>query len=149
MVAGGGKIAPALGKLGNLFMSGSIRRLVANAAVVSGQTEPYPAGAALFSDQAWAEIARRLKLSGRELQVARGVFNDCKETAIASDLGISSHTVHTHVERLHHKLSVANRAQLLVRVMQEFLALTASPESTLPSICANRTAGRCPLRSLD
>ncbi len=53
----------------------------------------------------------------------------------------------THVDRQHHKLAVADLAELILCVMNEFLALTAAPESTLPSICANRTAGRCPLRA--
>jgi DNA-binding CsgD family transcriptional regulator len=99
----------------------------------------------MFSEQAWAEIGRSLKLSARELQIVRAVFDDRTESAIAADLGISPHTVHSHFERLHYKLAVADRVELIVRVMDEFLALTAAPESTLPSICANRTAGRCPL----
>lgn len=107
---------------------------------------PRPSGAAIFSDAAWREIARSLKLSGREVQIVRGVFDDRIESAIAADLGISSHTVHTHFERLHRKLAVRNRVELVLRVTNEFLAVTASPDSVLPSICANRTAGRCPLR---
>jgi hypothetical protein len=35
-----------------------------------------PLGSAMFSEQAWGEIARSLKLSGRELQIVRGVFDD-------------------------------------------------------------------------
>ncbi|MGA2140180.1 MAG: helix-turn-helix transcriptional regulator [Verrucomicrobiia bacterium] len=101
----------------------------------------------MFSEQAWAEIARSLTLSPRELQVLRGIFDNRVEFAIAADLAISPHTVHSHMERLHHKLGAADRVELILRVTNEFLTLTAAPESTLPSICANRTAGRCPLRS--
>ena len=100
----------------------------------------------MFSPQAWEGIARRLKLSGRELQIVRGVFDDQKELNIAIALGVSTHTIHTHVGRLHHKLGITDRSQLLQRVMQEFLALTASPENVLPPVCANRAMGRCPLR---
>lgn len=99
----------------------------------------------MFSEQAWLEIARSLALSPRELQIVRGVFDDRTEFAIAANLAISPHTVHTHIERLHQKLGVADRVELVLRVMNEFLTVTAAPESTLPSICANRTAGRCPL----
>jgi DNA-binding NarL/FixJ family response regulator len=105
-----------------------------------------PLGAAMFPDRAWREIARSLKLSARELEIVRGVFDDRTDGAIAADLGISPHTVHTHIDRLHHKLAVADRVELVLRVMDEFLTLTVAPESTLPSICANRAAGRCPLR---
>ncbi|HUJ11840.1 MAG TPA: helix-turn-helix transcriptional regulator [Verrucomicrobiae bacterium] len=107
---------------------------------------PAPASA-MFSEQAWQEIARSLALSPRELQIVRGIFNDHTEFAIAADLGMSVHTVHTHIHRLHRKLGVTDRVGLILRVTNEFLTLTAAPESTLPSICANRTAGRCPLRS--
>jgi DNA-binding NarL/FixJ family response regulator len=101
----------------------------------------------MFSEQAWLEIARSLVLSPRELQIIRGVFADRTEFAIATDLGISPHTVHTHFDRLHQKLGVADRVELVLRITNEFLRLTAAPESTLPSICAERTAGRCPLHS--
>lgn len=107
---------------------------------------PHPPGSAIFSEQAWAAIARSLKLSGRELQIVRGIFDDATDVAIAQRIGISLHTVHTHVERLHHKLAITNRSQLLLRVMQEFLTLTVSPESDLPPICTKEAFGRCPLR---
>ena len=101
----------------------------------------------MISESAWAEIARSLKLSGRELQIVRGIFHDHTEFAIAADLGISSHTVHSHIERLHHKLAVKNRVELILRIVDEFINLTASPGSVLPPICAHWAANRCPLRS--
>jgi ATP/maltotriose-dependent transcriptional regulator MalT len=103
-------------------------------------------GAAMFSNQAWEEIARNLKLSARELQIVRGVFDDRTEFTIASDLSVSPHTIHTYCERLYHKLAVTDRVRLILRVVDEFLLLTSTPETVLPPICANRVAGRCPLR---
>ena len=100
----------------------------------------------MFSKQAWAEIARSLTLSVCELQIARSVFDDRTECAIAADLGTSPDAVHACIEHLHHKLAVVDRAELILRITDQFLALTASPQSVLPSICANRTAGGCPLR---
>jgi len=91
-------------------------------------------------------IGQSLKLSGRELQIVRGVFDDQKETAIAIDLSLSVHTIHTHVGRLCRKLCVMDRAQLLQRVMQEFLVLTVSSENELPPLCPNMASGRCPFR---
>lgn len=101
----------------------------------------------MFSGPAWAAIARSLKLSRRELEIVRGAFDDQTEVTMATALGISPHTVHTQFERLRHKLGVANRSQLLIRVMREFIRLTASPDQDLPAICARRSAGRCPLES--
>ena len=103
-------------------------------------------GSAMFTAQAWEQIAHRLGLSSRELQIMRGVFDDRIEYAIAADLGISPHTVHTHFDRLRRKLGVGNRPQLILRVVNVFLTLTTSPESLLSSISANHTAGRCPPR---
>ncbi|HUI06578.1 MAG TPA: helix-turn-helix transcriptional regulator [Verrucomicrobiae bacterium] len=99
----------------------------------------------MIGEQAWPEIARSLRLSSRELQILRGIFDDHTEFAIAVDLGISPHTVHTHIDRIHRKLGVVDRVTLILRVMDEFLSLTVAPGSALPSICANRFAGRCPL----
>lgn len=99
----------------------------------------------MFSDEAWSAIRRSLDLSGRELEVVRGIFKDQTELAIAAALRISPHTVHTHIERLHHKLRVAGRMQLVLRVMDEFLHLTLSPQTQLPPICARWQVGACPL----
>jgi DNA-binding CsgD family transcriptional regulator len=100
----------------------------------------------MFSDQAWKEIARSLGLSGRELQIVRGIFDDQTESSIAIQLGVSPCTIHTYCERLYRKLAVTGRVRLALRVMDEFLALTVSPGTVLPSICADRAAGRCPLQ---
>ena len=105
-----------------------------------------PLGAAMFSKQAWDGIAGSLKLSGRELQIIKDVFDDRTESAIAAHYGVSPHTIHTYCERLYRKLAVTDRVKLVLRVTDEFLALTVASGSILPPICANRVAGRCPLR---
>lgn len=100
----------------------------------------------MLSELAWKEIGRSLKLSGRELQLVRGVFDDNTELAIASNLGIARRTVCTHSERLYRKLAVTGRVKLVLRIMEELHALTVSPENSLPPICRNWAARRCPLR---
>jgi DNA-binding CsgD family transcriptional regulator len=99
----------------------------------------------MLSERAWEEIACSLKLSNREVQLIRGVFDDQTELAIATNLGISRRTVCTHAERLYRKLGVGGRVQLALRVMQEFCALTISPTSSLPPICRGWVANHCPL----
>jgi DNA-binding NarL/FixJ family response regulator len=99
----------------------------------------------MLSEQAWDGIARSLELSTRELQIVCGIFDDCTEFAIATDLGVSPHTIHTYCRRLYRKLAVTGRAMLMLRIIQEFIALTVAPGSALPPICAKRSAGRCPL----
>jgi DNA-binding NarL/FixJ family response regulator len=101
----------------------------------------------MLSEQAWGEIACSLKLSTRELQIVRGIFDGCKEFAIAADLGLSPNTIHTHSGRLYRKLGVTDRAMLVRRIYEKFIALTVAPGSALPPItCAKLTAGRRPLR---
>ncbi len=90
------------------------------------------------------EIGRSLKVSRREMQIIVGLFDGQTEQAIAISHGISARTVHTYVERLHRKLVVRDRVQLVVLVVGEFLSLTASPNHCLPPLCANRASGRCP-----
>lgn len=105
-----------------------------------------PVGAALLTDIAWSEIVRSLKLSARESEIVRGVFDNLKEDAIAGNLGISEHTIHTHLHRLFGKLRVTTRTQMVVRIMQEFLILTFSEGGPLLPICRHWANGRCPVK---
>ena len=96
---------------------------------------------------AWERLAEKLKLSRREIQIAQGVLEDQKEVCIARQLRMSPNTVHTHMGRLHRKLSVQGRPQLILKILSAFLFMTAEADSPLPAICGNRTSGRCPLNS--
>jgi DNA-binding CsgD family transcriptional regulator len=80
-----------------------------------------PFGHTVFSEDDWRALSGSLALSPREAQILRGVFDDQKESAIASHLGISSHTVHTHLERLYRKLGVRSRVALVTRVFVEYI----------------------------
>ncbi len=103
-------------------------------------------GSAIFAERAWDEVARKLRLSRRELQLLRGLFDGLTESAIATELRISARTVRTHMERLHHKLCVTHQVALVLRVIVEFLKLAGAPGSGVPPFCAGRTTGHCPLR---
>src|SRR5438046_2895378 len=118
-------------------------RRAARPAGPAGSKRPISAGSAILSDRVWSEIARSLRFTTRELQIVRGVFDDRTEFAIAADLGISPHTVHTHLERLRHKLAVVDRTSLVLQVVKEFLKLTDAPGSMLPPLCGWRAAGLC------
>lgn len=111
---------------------------------VEGASTPW--GAELLSPVAWAAVAQALHLSPREVEILRGVFNDDTEHAIANELHSSPHTVHTHLGRLHHKLRVRTRTQIVLRVFREYLRLTLSPVGELEPVCRFRAVGRCPLR---
>ena len=77
----------------------------------------------LFNEQQWRSIREGLHLSGREFQIVQCVFDGEQESVIARELSISAHTVHTHLERLYHKLSVRNRAELLLRIFAAYSSL--------------------------
>jgi DNA-binding NarL/FixJ family response regulator len=72
----------------------------------------------LLSEQVWAIARIRLKLTDRETEIARYVLEDLKELAIGQRLGISTHTVHTHIERMYRKLSVSSRMQLAMHILK-------------------------------
>lgn len=79
-------------------------------------------GQAVLRQDDWQSLKASLRLSCRELQITRAIFDDKKELAIASDLHISPHTVNTYLQRLYGKLGVNSRAQLIVRIVAEHLA---------------------------
>ena len=76
---------------------------------------------------AWKTIAQSLRISNRELQIIQGIFDDRKELAIADELKISMHTVHTHLERLYRKLGVSSRAALVLYILSEYLSSLSPP----------------------
>ncbi len=87
-------------------------------------TTPRPTiGRHVFPEPIWQQLASSLRLSGREFEIVQGVFDDRKELSIASLAGISPHTVNTYLQRLYRKLQVRSRPQLILRVMEEYLAL--------------------------
>ena len=104
-----------------------------------------PSLSTFLSKAAWDRLAAKLRLSPREVQILRALLDDEKELVIARRLQISPHTVHTHMERLHSKLSVRSQSALTIKILTTFLLMTAEPDSPLPPICPKRTAGRCPL----
>ena len=110
---------------------------------LAAHPEPSCLGSRVFSSGAWAEIARSLGLSARQLQIARGIFDNETEGAIASDLGISEHTVHNHLNRLFRKLAVTTRVQLVLRLTNELLLLIRSNKSHLPPLCPRYASGLC------
>ena len=79
---------------------------------------------------AWPRLGMALRLSPREMQIVRGVFDDRKEESIAYDLSISPHTVNTYFQRLYAKLRVSSRPQLIVRVMAEYLTMAPDEDRT-------------------
>ncbi len=90
-------------------------------------------------------MARSLRLSPREVELVQGLFDGRTEQAMAAGMGISPHTVHTHMERLHHKLEAGHQVALVLRVLAEFLRLAGARRRGVHPICLRRAGGRCHL----
>ncbi len=80
-------------------------------------------GKDLISDSEWDRIKNYSRLSMREGQVCRLLFEGQKRDHIAEMLEISPRTVRYHLETLHKKLRVNTRVGLVLRMIQvrEFL----------------------------
>lgn len=89
-------------------------------------------GRGVLTEHEWTSLARQLGLSPRELQVVQCICDDEKELCIARTLGISAHTVHTHVERIYRKLGVSSRCALAVHVLGRAVARLRAANQIAP-----------------
>jgi DNA-binding NarL/FixJ family response regulator len=69
------------------------------------------------------ELGPTFRLSPRELEIVRRIFDGQKKSAIAAELGCSPDTVHSHVQRLYAKMNIHSHVELLLCLMSAFLAL--------------------------
>ncbi len=76
---------------------------------------------ALLTSIEWQAIAAELRLSARELQIAHGFLDGLDEHGVAAQIGISEHTVHSHLQRLYRKIDVNSRCEFLRRMFVAFL----------------------------
>lgn len=76
----------------------------------------------VFTSAQWRAISRHLRLSPRELQIVRLIFDGKREAAITEELEISAHTVPSYVKRRYRQLEITGRSGLLIRVFAAHLA---------------------------
>ena len=102
----------------------------------------------LLSQDQWVAIGLSLGLSTRELDVVRCIFDGCSEEAIAQALNISTHTVHTHLDRLYRKLHVTTRSDLILHIFAEYVFLGRRERGVAPirPLAWTNTAERSPVR---
>jgi DNA-binding CsgD family transcriptional regulator len=80
-----------------------------------------------FSEPTWLGIAGHLGLSPRELDIARCIVAEQADRQIAKNLGISVHTVQTHLVHLYQKIGVQSRLGVLKRFIHVHRTLEADP----------------------
>jgi DNA-binding CsgD family transcriptional regulator len=95
---------------------------------------PGGAGSSIFTAAEWLALARTLRLSDRELEILKFIFDDRSEREIAHRLCLSQHTIHTYLARLYAKLGVTGRSSAIVRTCTIFIEMTRQRgEMTLPA----------------
>lgn len=72
---------------------------------------------ALLSPSQWTEVARSLRLTRREHQVAQLLFFGLTREQIADRLQLKPRTVRQYLEQLHDKLNVAGRIGVVLRII--------------------------------
>ena len=79
----------------------------------------------LLDSEAWSVVVRNLRLSEREAAIVQRILMlQDDEASIGDHLGMSPHTVHTHIERLYRKLEVTSRCQLVTRLFVTFAGMS-------------------------
>jgi DNA-binding CsgD family transcriptional regulator len=77
----------------------------------------------MLSDEDWARLRRQMMLTGREMQVLRGVFDEQTDEAIAVTLGIRPRTVRTHLERLYRKCGCHTSSGAVASAFRTFVGI--------------------------
>lgn len=75
-------------------------------------------GSSMLTDQQWEDMAEILRLTRREKEVCRELFNGYTRIQIAEHLGIKPRTVRHYMEHIHQKLVVTNRVGVVLRIIQ-------------------------------
>ena len=86
--------------------------------MISSAREYDNPGIDLLTPEEWTDVARTLRFTPREWQVATLVFEGMTQAAIANQLKIRPRTVRQHLERLYKKVDVHDRVGLVLRVVQ-------------------------------
>lgn len=107
------------GAPGDLCAGSHVFGLTGVAAEIAEAQPPIEADHRVLREIEWKRVAMRFALSPREVKVAQRIFDDLRESEIAERLGISPHTVHTHIERLYRKIGVASRSALAIAMFAE------------------------------
>lgn len=81
---------------------------------------PHP-GVGLIPDGDWPRIARDLRLTPREAEVVRLLFEGLTRRQVAGRMRCSLSNVRQHIDRLFEKLQVEERVGLVLRVVRAWL----------------------------
>lgn len=72
----------------------------------------------LFTRARWRELGEYLRLTPRQLAVARLICADCRISDMACQLGLSRDTVGSHLKALYKRLGAQSRVGVVVRLVR-------------------------------
>ena len=75
-------------------------------------------GSEMLSLAQWTVAAQKLRLTNREKEVCKELFDGHTRNEIADHLGIKARTVRHYMEHIHQKLAVSNRVGVVLRIIQ-------------------------------
>ncbi len=76
----------------------------------------------------WRRVRSALRLSRRELELVRHIFDGKKLAAIAKEMKLALGTVKTYSQRIHHKLDVTDQRELALAVLEAHLEAAGHAE---------------------
>ena len=103
-----------------------------NGHIHRASTAPGFVGRDVLCRHAWSKVNRALALSPKESEIVLRLFDDLTEADIAEELGLSQHTVHSHLKRLYQKVDVASRVQLVIHILAEFVRPCEKSRCSIP-----------------
>ena len=71
--------------------------------------------------QRWAAPARDYGLTAREVEVLQLLVDGCSQKQIAGQLGLSPHTVNSHIRNIYARLHVQSRTSAVAKALKERL----------------------------
>ena len=86
-----------------------------------------------LTDQEWSDLSAAMRLSQRERDIACHLMEGMREAAIGHCLGISVHTVHSHIRRVYGKMRVADRCGLAMRFFAGYAEMAKGPPPKSPT----------------
>ena len=92
----------------------------------AGSTRKGP-GQHQLSLQQWSDACRKMKMSLREQDVCKLLFDGLTRQKIAEQMDISNRTVRHHMEQIHVKLNVSNRVGVVLKIIQLRDLLSSAP----------------------
>ncbi len=75
-------------------------------------------GSGMLTTSQWDVTADKLRLTRREKEVCKELFEGNTRNEIAEHLGIKPRTVRHYMEHIHQKLAVSNRVGVVLRIIQ-------------------------------